>query len=223
MSLKILGISGSPINNSNTDRAVKAVLKAADLESEFVKLCEINVRPCMACKRCVKDNICKVEDDFPALAEKIKEAEALVIGAYCPYGNVDGFTKAFLERLWSMRHVKNLNRGKRVVIVVTGLATPGRTPQEIAVNKSLSLDQVTTSIAREMRMENMKVIGNIKIRGNVPCLTCGEGTTCKMSGVPPLFGPGTKASSELCVRVEDQPEVWDKIIRLGKKLHDRLS
>jgi hypothetical protein len=72
-------------------------------------------------------------------------------------------------------------------------------------------------------MENMKVIGNIKIRGNVPCLTCGEGTTCKMSGVPPLFGPGTTASSELCVRVEDQPEVWEKINRLGKKLHDRLS
>jgi multimeric flavodoxin WrbA len=223
MSLKILGISGSPINNSNTDRAVKAVLEAAELKSEFVKLSEINVRPCMACKRCVKDNICKVEDDFPALAEKIKEAKALVIGAYCPYGNVDGFTKAFLERLWSMRHVKNLNRGKHVVIVVSGLATPGITPQEIAMNKSMSLDQVTTSIAREMRMENMKVIGNIKIRGNVPCLTCGEGTTCKMSGVPPLFGPGTKASSELCVRVEDQPEVWEKINRLGKKLHDRLS
>jgi hypothetical protein len=45
VTLKVLGISGSPIPNSNTDRAVIAVLKGSGLESEFVKLSEINVRP----------------------------------------------------------------------------------------------------------------------------------------------------------------------------------
>jgi multimeric flavodoxin WrbA len=74
MSLKILGVSGSPVPNSNTDRAVKAVLEASGLESEFVKLSDIIVRPCRACKRCVEDNICKQEDDFPALAKKLREA-----------------------------------------------------------------------------------------------------------------------------------------------------
>jgi len=127
LGLKILGISGSPIRDSNTDRAIKAILEASGFENEFVKLSDIDIRPCRACKGCVPDNICKVEDDFPALAKKIKEARALVIGAYTPYGQIDGFTKAFLERLWSMRHVNNLNRGKRVIIVVSGLAVPGLT------------------------------------------------------------------------------------------------
>ncbi|MHA2328792.1 MAG: flavodoxin family protein [Candidatus Hodarchaeales archaeon] len=125
MSIKILGVSGSPIPNSNTDRAVKGVLEFSGIESEFVKLSEIDVKPCQACKRCVNDNICKVVDDFPALANKIREAEALVIGAYCPYRMIDAYTKAFLERLWSMRHVRNLNAGKQVVIIVTGIAPVG--------------------------------------------------------------------------------------------------
>jgi len=221
---KILGISGSPIKNSNTDRAIKAILKASEFENEFVKLSEIDVRPCRACKSCVPDNVCKVEDDFPALAKKIKEARALVIGAYTPYGQIDGFTKAFLERLWSMRHVNNLNRGKRVIIVVSGLAVPGNTPRDFLINKNVSSrENVASAIAREMVMENMKVLGTVMIRGNVPCLTCGEGSTCKMSGAKTLFGKNVKASSDLCVRVEDQPEVWKKIIKLGHKLRDRLT
>jgi len=210
MNLKILGVSGSPIPNSNTDRAVKAILKASKLESEFVKLSDITVRPCRACKRCVEDNICKQEDDFPALASKVLEASALVIGAYCPYRSLDAGTKAFLERLWSMRHQNNLNEGMQVVIVVTGVIPP------IA-------KQVSDTIAHEMAMENMKVIETILIRGNVPCLTCGRGSECKMSGVPLLFGKGTKASSDLCIRVEDQGKVQKQIDRIGEVLHDRLS
>ncbi|GAJ02711.1 unnamed protein product [marine sediment metagenome] len=208
MGLKILGISGSPIRDSNTDRAIKAILEASGFENEFVKLSDIDIRPCRACKGCVPDNICKVEDDFPALAKKIKEARALVIGAYTPYGQIDGFTKAFLERLWSMRHVNNLNRGKRVIIVVSGLAVPGNTPRDLLINKNVSSrENVASAIAREMVMENMKVLGTVMIRGNVPCLTCGEGSTCKMSGARSLFGKNVEASSDLCVRVEDQPEV----------------
>jgi len=86
MSIDVLGISGSLIKNSNTDRLVGSILDATGLESEFVKLSRINVRPCFGCKQCVPDNICKVKDDFQELAEIIKTAKALIIGAYPPYG-----------------------------------------------------------------------------------------------------------------------------------------
>jgi multimeric flavodoxin WrbA len=45
MSIEVLGISGSPVKNSNTDRLVKAVMDASGLKSEFVKLSLIDVRP----------------------------------------------------------------------------------------------------------------------------------------------------------------------------------
>ena len=90
MSIEVLGISGSPIKNSNTDRLVQAILDATELECEFVKLSQINIRPCLACKRCVQDNICKVKDDLPQLAETIEKAKGLIIGGYIPYKQIDG-------------------------------------------------------------------------------------------------------------------------------------
>lgn len=42
----MLGISGSPVNNSNTDRLVKIVLEATGLDYEFIKLSEYDIHPC---------------------------------------------------------------------------------------------------------------------------------------------------------------------------------
>jgi len=70
MQPQIIGISGSPIENSNTNRLIHAVLESSGLSSEFVKLSKINVRPCIACLGCKKDNICKVKDDFPETGRK---------------------------------------------------------------------------------------------------------------------------------------------------------
>ncbi len=210
MSIEVLGISGSPVKNSNTDKIVKYILASTGLDHEFIKLSCINVRPCMACKKCVEDNICKVKDDFPYLAEKIKKAGALIVGSYCPYGSMDGFTKAFLERLWSLRHVNNLVKGKLAATIVTGLAP-------VITNK------VSEMIAMEMHMDRMKLIGQIEVKGNVPCLTCGKGNECEMSAVPLLFGDKAKASKDKCISVEDQTEVWRKAASLGKQIQKDLS
>ncbi|MDR3542643.1 MAG: hypothetical protein P4L69_17025 [Desulfosporosinus sp.] len=47
MKPQVIGISGSPIKDSNTDRLVKTVLDTTCVESEFIKLNIINVRPCL--------------------------------------------------------------------------------------------------------------------------------------------------------------------------------
>jgi multimeric flavodoxin WrbA len=151
MQPRIIGISGSPIKNSNTDRIVQAVLESSGLTSEFVKLSKINVRPCIACLGCKKDNICKPKDDFQGLAQKVRHAGAVVVGGYSPYGMVDGFTKAFLERLFSLRHQNGLNRGKLAVVVATGIGrgAPG-------------LEEASSQIANALTLEGMEVLGQLK-------------------------------------------------------------
>jgi multimeric flavodoxin WrbA len=206
---KVIGFSGSPVPKSNTDRAVKGILEASTLDYEFIKLSDFTIQPCRACKRCVNDNICKITDDFPEIAEKIKNAEAIVIGAYCPYGSIDAWTKALMERFWSLRHNTNLLKGKFGVVVVTGLREKIRR-------------QVMDNIENELKMERMEIMGNVLIPGNVPCLTCGSGDSCEMSGVPGFFGKNTQASADLYVNVEDQKEIWGEIIVLGKKIHDKI-
>jgi multimeric flavodoxin WrbA len=208
---QILGISGSPIKNSNTDRLVQAVLDASGLKAEFVKLSRINVRPCIACLGCKEDNICKVKDDFPELAQKVRHAGALVVGGYCPYGSVDGFTKAFLERLFSMRHQHGLSRGKLAVVVTTGI---GRGAPGVA--------EANEQIAHALKMEGMEVLGQLQGIGNPECLVCGFGESCPMSALPWVFGEDTTVTPEKFCRVEDQ-EVWGQAQELGREIASRLK
>ena len=211
MSIEVLGISGSPVENSNTDRLVQAMLDATGLESEFVKLSQINVRPCLACKRCVRDNICKVKDDFPELAEKIKKAKALIIGAYIPYKQIDAFTKALLERFWSLRHLTNLLGGKLCATVITHLTEDAG-------------DSVNHSLATQLgEMERMELVGQVMVKGNLPCFTCGVGDECEMSGINRRYGPDAKSSDYVYSRAEDQKEVWDEAIRIGRLIGQRAG
>jgi multimeric flavodoxin WrbA len=208
----IVGISGSPIKNSNTDRLIHAVLESSGLPSEFVKLSKIQVRPCIACLGCKKDNICKVKDDFPELAEKVRKAGAIVVGGYSPYGAVDGFTKAFLERLFSLRHQNGLNRGKLAVVVTTGIGrgAPG-------------LEEASHQTAHALKLEGMEVLGQLKATGNPECMVCGYGETCPMSALPWIFGNDTKVTPEKFCKVEDQKETWQQAQALGHEIASRLG
>ena len=212
MQTQIIGISGSPINNSNTDRLVQAVLESSGLTSEFVKLSKVNVRPCIACLGCKKDNVCKVKDDFPELAEKVRNAGAIVVGGYSPYGMVDGFTKAFLERLFSLRHQNGLNRGKLAVVVATGIGrgAPG-------------LEEAGNQIANALNMEGMDILGQLKVTGNPECMVCGFGQTCPMSALPWVFGEDTTVTPEKFCKVEDQTETWEQAKALGQEISARLQ
>jgi multimeric flavodoxin WrbA len=212
MQPQIIGISGSPIKNSNTDRLIHAVLESSGLSSEFVKLSKINVRPCIACLGCKKDNICKVKDDFPELAEKVRHAGAVVVGGYSPYGAVDGFTKAFLERLFSLRHQNGLNKGKLAVVVATGIGrgAPG-------------LEEASSQIAHALTLEGMNVLGQLKVTGNPECMVCGYGQSCPMSALPWIFGDDTTVTPEKFCNVEDQTETWEQAKAFGQEIARKLG
>jgi multimeric flavodoxin WrbA len=209
---QILGISGSPIKNSNTDRLIQSVLESSGLPSEFIKLSKINVRPCIACLGCKKDNICKVKDDYPELAEKVRHAGAVVVGGYSPYGAADGFTKAFLERLFSLRHQNGLNRGKLAVVVATGIGrgAPG-------------LEEASSQIAHALTLEGMNVLGQLKATGNPECMVCGYGQSCPMSALPWIFGEDTEVTPEKFCNVEDQPETWEQAKAFGLEIASKLG
>ena len=230
MGFKVLGISGSPVINSNTDRAVKAVLEATGLNYDFVKLSDLNIRPCLACKKCVEDNMCKQEDDFSWLSKKVVDASALVIGAYTPYMQLDAFTKAFLERLWSLRHVNNLLKNKPVIIIISRMYPKMLDKPALrftGVSKLIAQfvpnSKVSKMLTFELKMDRMDVIANVQINGTLPCLTCGHGNNCKMSGVKFLYGKNALASADKCVRVEDQKKTWNELQNLGKLLGQRLT
>ena len=55
--MTIVGISGSPIPNGNTDRMTKAILEESGKEAKFINLSTLSYTPCRACALFVLDPI----------------------------------------------------------------------------------------------------------------------------------------------------------------------
>jgi multimeric flavodoxin WrbA len=161
--MKVLGISGSPTKNSNTDTLIKTILQATGAETEFVKLSDIKVGPCIACMKCVCTNECILNDDFKWLSKKVMEADAIVVGSSTFYGAASAFTKAFIERLYSKRHVKLLTGGKIAATVAVGVAAE---------------KMVAEWLANSLRAGGMEIVGSMTAKGTPCCFVCGPGESC---------------------------------------------
>ncbi|GAB6062482.1 flavodoxin family protein [Deferrisoma palaeochoriense] len=215
--MKVLGVSGSPVPNSNTDRIVKAVLEATGLETEFVKLKKYDVAPCQACLGCVETNRCVIQDGGIELAEKAKDADALVIGGFTPYSSLDARTKAFIERLYPLRHKHGFLRGKPLAAVVTSAVPRG------AEGLPPAADFGVGAIKFMAMEEGMEYVGEVVMDGNVPCVKCGYGNECVMSAIPMLYGPEATVESVGIKTFEDRDTVVEEARALGRKIAEALA
>ena len=232
--MKVLGVSGSPTKNSNTDVLVKAVLDTTGAETEFVKLSEINVGPCIACMKCVQTNVCVINDDFRWLSEKVMEADAIVVGSPTYYGAASAFMKAFIERLYSKRHLKLLLSKKVVATLAVGVAAE---------------QMVAQWMGDALGAGGMEVVGTMTAKGTPCCFVCGAGENCAFAiwnvyskelsrmdfGVEGAYEgylellPDNKPYVNGSARflksyrsVEDEPDVMAEAKKLGELIKERI-
>ncbi|MFZ5450558.1 MAG: flavodoxin family protein [Thermodesulfobacteriota bacterium] len=208
--MKILGISGSPRKDetSGVAKLVKTVLEASDCEYEYVSLRGKKICGCIACLGCVEDNVCKVQDDFTPLREKIVEADAYVIGAPNYFTGLNALTHALLERWFQFRHREcALQWGKLGVAVGVG-GTAGKAPAD-DIEKFLAYNFIET-------------VAKVTGQGAASCYACGFGETCKM-GIPYfLHGEGVKITPEMIPDVGKEPQLLEAAAAAGRLLGERL-
>ena len=74
-----------------------------------------------------------------------------------------------------------------------------------------------------MMEEGMNFLGSVRILGNVPCLKCGKGDECEMSGIKLIYGPiGTVGSTEIQT-FDQQPAAVKEALELGRKIRQELT
>jgi len=104
MTLKILGIGGSPRKGGNTDILLRAVLGGAKQEGAdtgVVYLRDYQYQPCIGCEGCRKDNQCTgLMDGMQLIYPRIIEARGLVMISPTHNYNVTAWIKAFIDRLY---------------------------------------------------------------------------------------------------------------------------
>ncbi len=208
--MKILGISGSSRkdNISGTYKLVRAVLEASGCDYELISLKGKIISGCIACLGCVKDNVCKVEDDLAGLRDKIVAADAFVIGSPNYYSTLNAATHAFLERWFQFRHQEgDVLWGKLGVAIGVG-GTMGQLPAD--------------DIEKFFMYNFIETVAKVTGQGAASCYYCSYGETCK-AGIPyMLYGDGFKIVEENIPDVTKQAEVMQSAVEAGKLLGRRL-
>jgi multimeric flavodoxin WrbA len=109
--MKVLGISSSPRENSNSDLLLRQVLSGASSEgagAEYLRLCKFNISPCLACGACYTTGECPLQDDFSVVLGKMLAADRIVFATPIFFMSVCAQAKALIDRcqcLWATKYI----------------------------------------------------------------------------------------------------------------------
>lgn len=112
--MRILGISGTPRKNGNSEVLLNAALEPfqhAGWGIDKFLLSEIEIRPCIGCDGCVETRGCCISDDMKAVYEAYDACDAIIISSPTYWRNVPAQLKAVFDRTYATGSLRPL-KGK---------------------------------------------------------------------------------------------------------------
>ena len=123
-SVQVLGISGSPRRNGNTELLIREFMRGTESgghKTELIILSELKISPCTSCGSCQKNGKCIIIDDMQLMHKKLLEVDCIVFASPIYFCGVSAQLKSFIDRcqtLWSRKFILKQalispDRGKR--------------------------------------------------------------------------------------------------------------
>jgi multimeric flavodoxin WrbA len=119
VSVKALGIYGSPRKGGNTDLLLDRILEGsrqagAEVESIYVRRLKIN--GCLECGSCDHTGECAIRDDMDTVYPLLQEADVIFLASPNFFYNVTGQVKLLIDRsqaMWSKRLLEKTPEQRR--------------------------------------------------------------------------------------------------------------
>lgn len=115
MTVKVVGIIGSPRKGMNTDTLVSRALegaKSSGADTEKIYLNDLKILPCQACTRFPAPDYCFFHDGMDKIYQALLNADALVIGAPAYFGSMSAQLKLLIDRSNCLAEMIALPDGK---------------------------------------------------------------------------------------------------------------
>ena len=109
--MNVLVFLGSPRKKGNSEVLTEAVLKGVRQVSgdpEIIRLCDLNISPCLNCGGCDKTGKCVVEDDMTPLYDKIISTDLIILASPIFFYGITAQAKAFIDRTQALWNRKRL-------------------------------------------------------------------------------------------------------------------
>jgi multimeric flavodoxin WrbA len=105
--MKVMAFNGSPRKEWNTATLLEKALEGAasqGAETELIHLYDLDFKGCKSCFSCKTRGgpsygRCAVEDDLAPILERVREADAIILGSPFYFGTASGEMRSFMERL----------------------------------------------------------------------------------------------------------------------------
>jgi hypothetical protein len=198
--MKILGISGSPrkASQSGVYKLVQTVLENTGVDYELVSLRKKTISGCIACLGCVKDNVCKVEDDLTPCGRK-SWPQMLMCSARpttTPPSMPPPMPAGALVSVPPPDRQPAVGQAGRAVGVG---GTSGRFPAD--------------ELEKFFLYNFIETVAKVTGQGAASCYSCGYGETCQV-GIPSMIhGEGVKITPDMIPDVTEQPKVMAPLSR----------
>lgn len=142
MSAQILGVSGSPRRDGNTDIAVRRVVDGIasnrGQEAEFIRIADFDLEHCLGCRRCMTLGRCAIEgDDLDRIMAQFFAAETIIIGSPVYWLSPPGILKDLMDRSHGWYSDLTVLSGKRAAVISVA-ADSGFEPHEQAIEAWLA-------------------------------------------------------------------------------------
>ena len=122
--MRVLMLNGSPRANGNTALALQEmekIFRAEGVDVETVQVGHLDVRGCIACGYCYKNDKCVFDDVVNTLADKFRNCDGLVVASPVYYASANATLTAVLDRLfYSTAFPKTMKVGASVAVARRG-------------------------------------------------------------------------------------------------------
>ncbi len=183
--MNILIINGSPRKKGLISQMLSIMQEEAETRGDTVEMVytnDLTVKPCAGCMACrAKEKCVLAEDDSQRVLKMMQQADAIIMGAPCYWGNIPGQMKLMFDRqVYGMMRDTNrfpepLMKGKKCILVST-CTTPW--PWNILFKQSRGAIRAMREIAR---YAGFKIVSTIERGGTAmhPELTEKDKKKCR--------------------------------------------
>ena len=144
--------------------------------------------------------------------QKVKEADAVVLGSPIHFGTISATMSAFISRLWGFRHVNFAIKNKPFILAVSGLGEKQHGASD--------------DFRKALKPFLVNVVDVVKYCSRVPpCYRCGRHQECRIGGAYHRWGAEVRnltITPELFRKWEDCPATVAEIGEAAEKLRNAV-
>ncbi len=174
MALKVIGISASPRLNGNSDLLLRRALAGAEsagAQTEYLRLADFEIAPCIECNSCYKTGRCAVKDDYHIISAKMLDADRLIFATPIFFMTVCAQAKILIDRcqcLWAHKYVLKkplitaAGRDRRAMVIAVGGSKSKKMFDCIRLTMKYFFDVLDINYAANLFVNKVEDPGQIK-------------------------------------------------------------